>query len=290
MRPISFAIVIILCGALQAQTNAHNERLKSLVETERAFSRRCGERGVRDSFLEFFADDGINFQPGPVIAKPTLRARAPSPTNIELQWEPVTADVSLAGDLGYTTGPYVLSGGGMPKRYGYYFSLWKLQPDGSWKVVLDMGISTPGPESTPAHFVPLDSRRGWRSRAARAVIESDELINLERAFSSACRTIGSAEAISQYAAPTVRLHRDGVYPIVGRAPVRAYWSRARLRMTLEPEKAHIAQSGDLGYTYGKYHANAIGNAASVENGYYTRVWKKDTQGRWRVIVDVLNPS
>src|SRR6185503_11542885 len=81
--------------------------LSSLVESERAFARTSLEKGIRDSFLAYFADDGIVFRPQPVAfkqfaAEHPLPAAAVQPA---LDWTPIWADVSSAGDLGYTTGP-----------------------------------------------------------------------------------------------------------------------------------------------------------------------------------------
>jgi len=36
-----------------------------VAQTESAFSARCSEIGIRDSFLEYFAADAIHFDPGP---------------------------------------------------------------------------------------------------------------------------------------------------------------------------------------------------------------------------------
>lgn len=41
-------------------------------------------------------------------------------------------DVGDSGDLGYHTGPSKVTdhSGQQPPRYGYFFSLWKKQPNG----------------------------------------------------------------------------------------------------------------------------------------------------------------
>src|SRR5438445_1051794 len=75
----------------------------AIVEAECAFARAAATKGTRDAFLEFLTDDGIIFQPGPVNGKQFWQARAPRKGL--LSWEPIFADVSLAGDMGYTTGP-----------------------------------------------------------------------------------------------------------------------------------------------------------------------------------------
>jgi ketosteroid isomerase-like protein len=58
--------------------------------------------------------------------------------------------MAASGDLGYTYGNYQLKAkdkdGKVVTRYGKYASIWKKQKDGSWKVVLDMGNSSPAPK------------------------------------------------------------------------------------------------------------------------------------------------
>ena len=79
-----------------------------------------------------------------------LRQPAPvGPPSLVVSWEPEYADVSRAGDLGYTSGPAVLtdqSPARKPPRHGTYFTIWRKQADATWKVVLDAGSD--GPEGS----------------------------------------------------------------------------------------------------------------------------------------------
>lgn len=69
-----------------------------------------------------------------------------------LRWEPLGAEVSRT--VGYTYGRYVSRGtdqeGKPVTRYGKYVTIWKKQVDGSWKVVLDIGNSSPPPQPIPS--------------------------------------------------------------------------------------------------------------------------------------------
>ena len=126
---------------LLALTQGVSPALASLVEAERAFARTCVERGVRDSFLAFFADDGIGFQPNLHNAREFL-LKQPAPATrppVTLNWAPIYGDIASTGDLGYTTGPFLLTDNSAekrPGRNGMYFSIWQKQTDGNWKVVL----------------------------------------------------------------------------------------------------------------------------------------------------------
>ena len=66
-----------------------------------------------------------------------------------LVWTPVGADISGAGDLGYTYGTYefhtVDKNGKTVVEHGKYTTIWKKR-NGKWKVVLDMGNAAAAPE------------------------------------------------------------------------------------------------------------------------------------------------
>lgn len=57
---------------------------------------------------------------------------------------------SASGDLGYTYGNFEFHSkdkdGKASIQYGQYTSIWKVQKDGSWKVVLNMGNASPAPK------------------------------------------------------------------------------------------------------------------------------------------------
>jgi len=97
-----------------------------------------------DKFLTFLADDAV-FMPADA---PLARGDAIGATwehllalpGFHLVWQATSAQVAEAGDLGYTLGTYELTveQEGVPAvTVGKYVTLWKKQPDGSWKVAVD---------------------------------------------------------------------------------------------------------------------------------------------------------
>lgn len=71
--------------------------------------------------------------------------------NLFLKWHPKEVYVSSSADLGYSIGEYERLGkdsSGNPARaIGTYVSIWRKQPDGKWKIVLDIGSpATPTPQ------------------------------------------------------------------------------------------------------------------------------------------------
>ena len=59
----------------------------------------------------------------------------------QLEWTADFADAAASGELGYTYGKYVYKltdSTGKPVEYkGFFHTVWKKQPDGSWKYVWD---------------------------------------------------------------------------------------------------------------------------------------------------------
>jgi len=55
-------------------------------------------------------------------------------------------------------------------------------------------------------------------------------------------------------------------------------------------KADIARSGDMGYSIGSYDlsVNDAQGKPMTDHGKYTTIWKKQTDGSWKVAVDMFN--
>jgi ketosteroid isomerase-like protein len=275
-------------GLLLADERKLDDEFQAMAETERAFARACGIKGIRPSFYEFFAPDGIALRPGPVNLREFQQSH-PAPaaaSSLFLEWEPSYGDISRSGDLGWLTGPTLLtdkSGKGEAPRYGYYSSVWKKQPDGSWRVVLDHGISIPsrsGPisrertrraprEGPPPPAGPLADLRAVEEEMGRDAAE-----DLSRAYDA-------------WLAPSGRLHRDGHDPLTARSSILEFLASQARGGAWETLHAEAAKSGDLGYTYGKYEVYPGGSPP--EKGFYMRVWKRDHAGKWKLVLDVTNP-
>ena len=100
----ALAVCIFATWVVRAQDQISAD-LSTLAETERAFAQAATQKGIRDSFLEYFADDAIAFNPAPISAKEKLRSRPARPfSDYELRWEPRTGDVAASGELGWLTG------------------------------------------------------------------------------------------------------------------------------------------------------------------------------------------
>ena len=134
---------------VSASPNATAETLK-LLEAE--FMKAAAEKGSQ-GYMSYYADDSVEVPNGGplIVGKANIGKGMDFLDNKEnrLEWTPVGADISSSRDLGYTYGNYEFHSkdkDGHPHvDYGKYTSIWKLQKDGRWKVVLDMGNTSPEP-------------------------------------------------------------------------------------------------------------------------------------------------
>jgi ketosteroid isomerase-like protein len=284
MTRLSLPALALLAGAVPAAAQQADTALASLVNAERAFSAMSQARGVADAFLANAADSGLVFTPAPTRAREQYAGR-PNPP-ILLTWYPVAARISAAGDLGYTTGPFELrpTTSGPPPGYGHYSSVWKRQPNGSWKFVADLGIRHPRPARTLPGWTPADAPPSRTAGTGPVDVEAARasLREAERALAADAAARGFAEALLARGAEGVRVHREGSEPAIGADAARALLAKQPAASGWTTAHAETARSGDFGYAHGSFRT-------ADGTGSYMRVWERGADGAWQVVLDVTAP-
>lgn len=118
-----------------------------LFDLEARFAKDVLERGGA-GFASWFADDGVALGNGkaPLIGKVAIaRSATWSPQEYQLTWTPTDAMMGPSGDMGYTWGHFEGrskdANGNPVLTSGRYITVWRKEPDGTWKVVLDAGAN-----------------------------------------------------------------------------------------------------------------------------------------------------
>jgi ketosteroid isomerase-like protein len=276
-------LALVLPAGAQSKGGA---AVESLVAAERAFARMSLETSTKDAFVANFADESVLFRPYPVAGKKFME-EAPASQGL-LTWDPSVAELSTAGDLGWTTGPWEWR----EKRsldtpaaaHGFYVSLWRRQPDGRFRVVFDHGTSNPAPAERIAPWdaktvppAPARLSAGAPDAARAALAETDD------ALSKVISEKGAAAGLGAYLADDGRLHRDGVMPRVGKKAVLAALDAKPAGLTWSRAGVDVAASSDLGYTYGTT------KSASGDEQAYMRIWRVVSSGSWKVVLDIVTP-
>lgn len=165
VQTVAAAVFALTLGCSENQANAPEpgpEMIDAwkaeLVQADEAFAATVGAEGL-SAWTSFFTSDGAMVQEGvgEVRGAEELQAimdAAEAAIDItHFTWAPTRAEVSSAGDLGYTVGNYhrIFRGpdGVEMESTGTYVSIWRRQADGSWKVEMDLGnpITPPTPIS-----------------------------------------------------------------------------------------------------------------------------------------------
>ncbi len=117
------------------------------------------------------------------------------------------------------------------------------------------------------------------------------LFDLEAQFAKATATGGGKAFATWFAEDGVSL-ANGQAPVHGREAIakQATWLPRDYQLTWTPTDAVMSPSGDMGYTWGHYDGksqDADGNS-KVTSGRYLTIWKKQTDGEWKVVLDASN--
>jgi ketosteroid isomerase-like protein len=297
MAAAAFAVMAISLTAVRTGAEDRAAGLKELADAERAFAKLSLAKGVAHSFHENFAEDGIGFNPQPVKVKAEMAKRPPldpSKPRATLDWYPVLSDLAASGEMGFNLGPSLLKpapGDEKNKpRHGYFFSVWKRQADGNFKVVLDIGSDTSGPAAG-------DSPEAWRgiriepwTAAANVSIEKETatLREQDAALAAAIAKRGAAAAYGDVLAADFRVFDNTFAPAMDTAAMTAHIKSigTRADRTFTPQHAEVARSADVGYTWGTY----LASRATPEKGHYAHYWRKNAKGEWRLVVEIIRPD
>ncbi len=292
VRFVWTAVICLLCGVGCGSSDGTGATVKDLVDAERRFARDALAEGVKSAFLKNLADDAVVFRPYPVSGREWFLGQPE--TSALLSWEPVVADVSDAGDLGYTTGPwsYSAEGAGVePNVFGEYASVWRKPPKGHWRVVIDVGTSHEQPPGDPpALAVPVRDRRrnGWEALNTKTILSG--LLAVEAQFAEACRSDGTVAAYSRFSARDIRYCPADGFPVSGKdAVVTTLSERRGERRDYSASKGDVARSGDLGYVYGCGEVRGDESGSGPSKFCYLRVWTRGRDGGWRIALDVSEP-
>jgi len=105
---------------------------------------------------------------------------------------------------------------------------------------------------------------------------------------------GDLEKLMSFLADDAVFFGEGMPRIAGRAAIRQAWGEMTklpgFSVSWVPEGAVVAQSGDLGYTFGsdEISLNDAKGVRVTTKGKYVVIWRKQADGSWKAVVDTGN--
>ncbi|MEO8961465.1 MAG: nuclear transport factor 2 family protein [Ginsengibacter sp.] len=118
---------------------------------------------------------------------------------------------------------------------------------------------------------------------------TEEIQNADIEFSEMSRQVGMKKAFLQYIDNEGVLLRPDHLPITGADAIDylSLLNDTSYTLTWQPSRAQISKSQDLGYTYGIY---TLTFPDTTFKGTYINVWKKESTGEWKLVLNSNNPG
>ncbi len=144
----SAVLLVILLASLAGAKQKSPKGSGLLLRLEAEFAADVAKNG-HAAFSSHLAEDGVEVVDGGGFDSRDVISKEPEwPAGTSLTWTPIKVEMAASGDMGYTYGNFVYTtrnqdGKSVIARHGKYASIWKKQKDGAWKVVVDMGNSSP---------------------------------------------------------------------------------------------------------------------------------------------------
>ncbi len=241
---------------------------------EREFAAYAAEHGWFEAFRRYSAPDGQMAGPSGIATVAASLEGAPAGDR-SLAWWPRLAGIARSGDLGFTTGSFSIDAARTPR--GQYFTVWKRQPDGTWRWVFDGGpgsVLDPAAESTP------DAKVAAFPIAAGGVGSAAEAVRQVQALEGGIATAGD---LAKHLASDARVYR--------RQRARAEGGAASLENARHPDpsiryrlvRTEASTAGDLAFTLGEANWQS-GDVARA--GAFARIWQY-RDGGWVIVYDQL---
>ena len=281
-RTLIFLVILTGINKLTLAQSATAD-VNTVLEAEKNFDKIVERKGIKDGFLEVADPDGIVFKPEPVKITDfynNIDKQAGS-----LRWHPDFARISLNGDLAFTAGPYVYQNGNddTDKVFGDYVSIWHLDADNKLKLLMDLGIQHPEPESEDkTDFKNPENNAGAQSKdpfsGKKIIMATDNAFNFSLSKSALA-------AYQEFLSPDGRYYFPGFEPITGKQNVMKFLDNEGISITAEATSAGRSTSNDLAYTYGKAR---IKKGEIVSNYNYVRIWQLDNAHKWDILLEVFS--
>jgi ketosteroid isomerase-like protein len=155
----------VIAGALLLHTGACRPTVdvaaatKALLETDRAWAALADANGPVDSVVAYWTPDARVILTGQPILVGTAAIRdmvagTRAIPGFHIAWTPDSAVVSPGGDFGYTYGVNRItapdSSGVLRTTEGRYITVWRKEPNGPWRCVIDISNEGPRPAALSA--------------------------------------------------------------------------------------------------------------------------------------------
>ena len=281
MKNLLFTFLLLTLVVFVRAQEFSNENLQSMVNTERAFSKAAETKNTRDAFLANVNDQSLAFEQGQVTNAKTKWESATA--GVEwLYWLPSYADMSASGDFGFTFGPWSYrsnKGVEKPEATGHFVTVWRKQPDNTWKIAIDVGVSHEAYD-VDGHPVKT-SQIALPKKPASSGDFKNELLKVQKSFNESFAK-DPLKAYSIWTSKEVKYFREGFLPMTSAEAAAKGFTQSTLTII----DAQVSSAGDMGFTYGTITRPSTDGSAPKTIGF-VQIWKKEDGKNWKLVLDLI---
>ena len=146
MGKLNFIMIIV--GLYLSSCNMETDKTsiekwkQEILDTEQSFAQLLAKEGMHKAFVAYADEDAVLMRNDDLVkGKNAIDAFYKGKDTKNLVWKPESVEVAASGDMGYTYGYYTFTSpddnGKMIEYKGVFHTVWKKQPDGTWKFVWD---------------------------------------------------------------------------------------------------------------------------------------------------------
>ncbi|WP_028298438.1 hypothetical protein [Olivibacter sitiensis] len=281
------AILAALIFVLQIERGVFAQgsvgQIGSLVTAEYNTASMAKDKSLLTALRWASDKNTIWYTPSPVSTEEYL-GKKPSLPDV-MTWQPTFAKVAMSDEWGFTTGPISWQSVGRHKQYGEYLSLWKRNPKGEWKLAF-RAISEHGKPVFKASKV-LENPQGEHYVRLRSKARLKQRIDIIASTDQLFATILKADnptAFKEFYTEETRMYVPSFEPVIGESAAQGFLTREKLAITSEPGTTiDRSYSGELAFSTGEA---TISSGTMVKHCDYLRIWEKQEDNLWKVIVDM----
>lgn len=263
------------------------QNILDIIKTDKEFSSFSKISNTKDAFLTFLSKDAVLFRKGKIVNGIEFFSTKEK-TNELLTWEPVWADVSLGGDIGYTTGTFEFRKNRdqiEPSNIGYYLSVWKKEND-HWRTLIDFGINVPLEIKTHHNSLQFNRKKSHNNyktfpenitKFSSLAYQYEEELNRNK-----------ISLDKKYLAKEFRIYRPNELPFSSLKDLEKLYEKDKV-FYFKQHSFNMSSTGDLAYTYGIVSI-VYSNNKNIQNkqGGYLRIWKRKNKYNWEITLDIIS--
>jgi ketosteroid isomerase-like protein len=258
--------------------------VNKVVEAEKSFDKLVERKGIKDGFLAVADPEGIIFKPNAV--KITDFYGNIDKQSGTLTWQPNFARIAANGDIAFTAGPYVYQNGSSDtdKVFGDYVSIWRADDQGELKLLIDLGIQHPEPETQPVSDFKNPDSANMVKPSKDPFAGKRIILATDNAFNQSLST-STLAAYKEFLSPEGRYYFPGFEAMVGQDKTMKFIDNEAINIEAQTTNGGRSTSNDLAYTYGKAR---IKKGTIVSDYNYVRIWEQEADHKWYILLEVFS--